>query len=66
MKGIGFLAASGGLDSALSSIVSNITSGIGSLQSNLLTIIGALIALGVISVGARWLWRKAKQWMSTT
>lgn len=54
------------MDKALQTITSNITGGVGGLQSNLLTIIGVLIALGVISVGALWLWRKAKQWMSAT
>lgn len=52
------------MESALNTIVSAITGGVGSLQSSLLTIIGVMIALGVISVGAKWLWRKAKQWMS--
>ena len=54
------------MDEALSTITEALTGGIGGLQTNLLKIIGVLIAVGVISIGALWLWRKAKQWMSST
>lgn len=53
------------MEETLSSIVSTITGAMsGPLTTGVVAVIGGAIALGVVSVGAKWLWRKAKQWVS--
>lgn len=54
------------MEDALKIITDNLTSSTGSLMTAFLAVVGALITLGVVSQGAKWLWRKVKTWLSAT
>jgi hypothetical protein len=54
----------GSTQSVIDGIISVLVDFFGQLMKNGLKIIGCAVALGVIFIGGKWLWRKTRQWLN--
>lgn len=48
----------------LTTLTSSMTGIFDSVKTGGLTIVGGAIAIGIIFIGAKWLWGKTRQWLA--
>lgn len=53
------------MDTELSTLVTSMTGIFTNAKSGGLIIVGGAIAIGIIFIGAKWLWGKTKQWLKS-